>query len=407
MNLAAGCRQQDTVSDYFGRMVAVIPDCDNDSASDYLVGEGYSNSSTGAVTALSSRSHKRLFVVTGSKIGEQFGAFDIYGIPDMDDDGIDDEIVETNDSSVLLSLKKHRKICAINVVGSRLLATVDLNNDKQRDLIYCRGETPRVFDGKSGKELNVTLSSTTIGMIPSSISSPGVRALGLVLRPDGTAAFLECLKSIETEFQLASFSLAEPTWSVDELRLDRTALVAADLDGDNALELIRLSKVGRAVGLESLKYTMILSVHHSRNAAEDFSICRDIAVNSPPRMASTICLPGDIDKDGVIDIVWCNPSHSDQSGGVFLFSGKAGSELWRLRPPKRLAYNGAMVDVEIGTSIAVGPDVDGDGIADLLVGGGSYTDESLAADGIVLVVGARTGEILWKMNEGNVGRSGK
>ncbi|MEO6709639.1 MAG: FG-GAP repeat protein, partial [Planctomycetota bacterium] len=108
----------------------------------------------------------------------------------------------------------------------------------------------------------------------------------------------------------------------------------------------------------------------------------------------------DVDGDGIVDLVWGNPSYFEQSGGVYVLSGIDGRELWRFAPLRMMLSNGFEVEMPTGTSIAVLADLDHDGVKEILVGAGSYTDESgLMDNGAVLILSGRTGLELHRIEE--------
>jgi FG-GAP repeat protein/VCBS repeat protein len=84
-------------------------------------------------------------------------------------------------------------------------------------------------------------------------------------------------------------------------------------------------------------------------------------------------VPG-ADPDGRID-----------AGSVMLFTGRGGALLRR--------YDGPVEGEQFGTAIAVGPDLDGDGTPDLLVGAPEASPDGRSAAGRAYIVSGATGEI--------------
>jgi large repetitive protein len=82
---------------------------------------------------------------------------------------------------------------------------------------------------------------------------------------------------------------------------------------------------------------------------------------------------GDTDGDGVPDIFasdWSDASKGPRTGRVYIYSGRTGRRLYTL--------TGETAGEGFGTTQSVAGDVDGDGMADLIVGSWQY---SAAADG--------------------------
>jgi len=93
----------------------------------------------------------------------------------------------------------------------------------------------------------------------------------------------------------------------------------------------------------------------------------------------TLALIGDIDADGVPDLV---AGSGDNEEDVHALSGRTGEEIWHIE------LKGSVLDV------AAFPDFDGDGVDEVVAGTWS------SSNGVVLLEGA-TGEIIWSSGELN------
>ena len=106
------------------------------------------------------------------------------------------------------------------------------------------------------------------------------------------------------------------------------------------------------------------------------------------RFGAALASPGDLDGDGFDDLLVGAPHDArggeDAGAAVLLFGSPSGVD-----PDRSLTWHGAAGD-RLGWSVAGGPDVDGDGVGDLLVGApGTGPRDLLPADrGTGLATGA-------------------
>lgn len=96
----------------------------------------------------------------------------------------------------------------------------------------------------------------------------------------------------------------------------------------------------------------------------------------------------DMDGDGVSDLVVGEPSY--EAGGyprgrVTVYSGSSFAELWSTVAP------GDRAPSQFGVALALGPDVDGDGHAEILVGAPAYSE---SGKGAAFLLSASTGRIV-------------
>jgi hypothetical protein len=113
---------------------------------------------------------------------------------------------------------------------------------------------------------------------------------------------------------------------------------------------------------------------------------------------------GDVDGDGLDDVLvgapFRNPNGVTDAGAVFVYSGANASFLYRV--------TGDTAHLELGRVLAGGADLDGDGVKDFLLGLGSY-DVGSNVLGTVQACSGVDGKLLWQhdateVNEGFGGR---
>ncbi len=110
---------------------------------------------------------------------------------------------------------------------------------------------------------------------------------------------------------------------------------------------------------------------------------------------------GDIDGDGIPDIVVGAPGHANSSGRVFVYSGKDGTTLY--------TFDGAHPSDVFGWSVDHAGDVDADGYGDVIVGIRLYDQTPNGDEGSVQVYSGRDGSLLHEFigttAHGDFGRS--
>ncbi|MBN2490648.1 MAG: FG-GAP repeat protein [Planctomycetes bacterium] len=126
----------------------------------------------------------------------------------------------------------------------------------------------------------------------------------------------------------------------------------------------------------------------------DFTILGDY----PGAYTGASIAVGDVNGDGIHDLVYgvplAQPASMTAAGEVHVFFGmrtRPGHELKQLKSPSclpDLVVSGENPGDRLGTSVAVG-DVNGDGIDDLILGAGTYTQPARSATGSVFVLFGR------------------
>ncbi|MFG0316349.1 MAG: integrin alpha, partial [Planctomycetota bacterium JB042] len=111
------------------------------------------------------------------------------------------------------------------------------------------------------------------------------------------------------------------------------------------------------------------------------------------RTGSAVAGPGDLDGDGVPDLVVGAPSGTPPAGTIEARSGSDGALLW--------SVVGAAAGDRFGATIAAVGDVDGDGIGDVVVGAPDHDGGGFGAGRGEVRSGA-TGAALWGIDGGAV-----
>ncbi len=106
--------------------------------------------------------------------------------------------------------------------------------------------------------------------------------------------------------------------------------------------------------------------------------------------ASAAAGAGDVDGDGVPDVIVGADVYSGpvtRSGRVYVYSGATGETIW--------TWDGSYRNGRFGESVAGPGDLDGDGVPDLLVGEPGLNSHLQTVPGQVHAFSGRTGELLW------------
>ncbi len=105
-----------------------------------------------------------------------------------------------------------------------------------------------------------------------------------------------------------------------------------------------------------------------------------------PSFGAAVAGGQDLDGDGTPDFVIGAPNQKSLQGAAYVFKGSDGTLLFRLRGPRQGF-------VKFGTSVAVTPDVTGDGRPDILVGAPDATVNGLQNAGEVLIITGSSGRL--------------
>jgi hypothetical protein len=163
--------------------------------------------------------------------------------------------------------------------------------------------------------------------------------------------------------------LTSPVDAGYEFQFGDSVAGAGDINGDGYADLVFGTQIGRHAfvaygGPSGISMpSLVLSDPFPPNQPDSSSL-----------FGATLACAGDVNGDGFADVLVGaagNGNDYSMSGDVFLYSGGAGG---LSTTPVRLVPAGAGTGGGLGTNVAAGGDVNGDGFADILVntGSGSY-----------------------------------
>lgn len=140
----------------------------------------------------------------------------------------------------------------------------------------------------------------------------------------------------------------------------RDVSIGPDLDGDGLGDLV----VGGAGALDLVGVVRVYS-------GSTRTLIYELATGIPnDDFGTSVSLGPDIDGDGRGDIAVGANQADVTAGRVYVYSGATGTPLYELA--------GEFADDRFGVAVVIGPDADGDGLGDLIVGASRYANSGRA-----------------------------
>lgn len=321
----------DVATSWFGQALAAAGDVDGDGHADLAVGAPFANG-IGEVRVYSGRDGSLLASIAGAKLGDRFGhALDAAG--DVDGDGTVDLLIGSPFSDT--TVKDVGRALVISTAGGGVL--FDVWGGAFLDQLGFAVSGADDVDGDGAGDVLVGIPLGDAGAFNGGEAR---------LYAGGGAHAL-----------LRSFAGTAPA---DQLGYSVSA--AGDVDADAVGDLLVGVPAADANGIDS-------------GLARVFSGADGMALLAIPGEHAGDGLgftsrAGDIDGDGHDDVLVGAPSAADggsEAGLVRIVSGRDGSDLLRL--------TGGAPNEWFGIALDGGTDINGDGVADLLVGSPGHDDQ--------------------------------
>jgi ribosomal protein L35AE/L33A len=317
--------------DAFGTSVALVPDVDGDGVPDCLIGAPGAEANNGRVWVYSGAAAVESHSWPGSA-GEGLGA-SVCGGEDLDGDGYGDLGMGGPDAASYAGL-------ALIVRGGPAFGTPE-----QLDGLAPYDEFGLALD--FGPHASGAGSGPDIAVGAPRCSDPsGPPNTGCVTIFDGsTLALLRTIYGEETGAWFGAAVALGP--DVDQV---------PDGFGDLLVGEPRSNLVGLPGGRSTAGRVHLVS---SRTGAVAWTLDGPLP-NS--QLGSSVSFGGDLDGDGGADAAIGAPFYMLDKGAVWVVDGTNGADLWTP------ALSEGAADERFGTSVSIGPDATGDGVPDVAVG---------------------------------------
>src|SRR5438552_6456424 len=352
----------------FGQSVAVIGDITGDGVPDLVVGGPFHDSEFSGTNGFGPpQDVGRAFLINGATLGEiselndpffqqpldfpKFGGFfgfSVAAVGDLNHDGVPD---------VLVGVPHHSNFDADHINAGEAFVFSGANNS-----ILFTINDPNEEEGNRFGYAVAGLGDVNGDGVPDMIIGVPKNNASDALPDVGTAYV----------FSGADGSLIRQLNSPDQTlsgRFGSAVANAGDVNHDGVNDII--------IGAPGISKAYVFS---GATGALIFSITSPASANADkiPSFGYAVAGGQDVNNDGTPDFVIGAPSQNSLQGGAYVFSGSNGALLHTLRGPRQKF-------ARFGTSVALTPDVTGDGRPDILVGAPDATVNGLQNAGEVLV----------------------
>ncbi|MHC5073153.1 MAG: hypothetical protein ACYTGO_21970, partial [Planctomycetota bacterium] len=329
----------DSNADQFGFSVSGAGDLDKDGVADFIVGAYFDDNKgnqSGSVRAFSGRTGKILYTRDGDAAGDYLGQ-SVSGIGDVDRDGHDDFVAGAS----------------ININGSQ------------------RGYA-RVYSGKTGGTLHTFLGDSAGDRFGISVSGAGD------VNKDGYPDVIVGASFDDNNgFDSGSARVLSGEWidATFNKRTPKSKQILYTFNGDAAGDQLGVSVSGAGDVDKDGHADLVVGAWKDDNNGSDSGSARVFSGQTGKILHTfsgdsagdlfgvSVSGAGDVNTDGHADLIvgaHFDDNNGTQSGSARVFSGKDGKTLYTL--------DGKAAGDRFGTSVSGGADINGDGVADVVVG---------------------------------------
>ncbi|HKB17224.1 MAG TPA: integrin alpha, partial [Planctomycetota bacterium] len=309
-------------ADEFGTSVAGVGDVSGDGVPDLFAGAPQPSGGNGYASLFSGATGALLFTVGGTGYAEKFGAA-VSGAGDLNGDAVPDLLVGAPGALGAFSTVAAGRVQALSGAGGAPLFSV----------------LGTSYAGVLGTSVAVLGDVSADGLPDFAAGEPGPFATGGLARvhsgAGGAALFTFLGQNAGDQFGSSAAGIGDVDGD------GREDILVGAPNADVAL----VPDAGRATLHSGAGGTVLLSINGTVASAS---------------LGSAVACLGDVDGDGVPDIGVGSPGESLSSGLVRAFSGASGAVL--------LTLAGTMPGDRFGSAVAGPGDLNGDGVPDLVVG---------------------------------------